>query len=68
MFIFLSEWNSYIWPLIVTDTDDMRTVEIGLGNWEFTEITDGARNGELVVLSLDRAGVEPGAPAVRAAE
>ncbi|MCY3817637.1 MAG: efflux RND transporter periplasmic adaptor subunit [Gammaproteobacteria bacterium] len=45
-----------------------RTVEIGLGNWEFTEITDGARNGELVVLSLDRAGVEPGAPAVRAAE
>ena len=45
-----------------------RTVEIGLGNWEFTEITEGARNGELVVLSLDRAGVEPGAPAVRAAE
>ena len=45
-----------------------RTVSIGLGNWEFTEITEGARNGELVVLSLDRAGVEPGAPAVRAAE
>lgn len=45
-----------------------RTVEIGLGNWEFTEITEGAKNGELVVLSLDRAGVEPGAPAVRAAE
>lgn len=45
-----------------------RTVEIGLGNWEFTEITKGARSGELVVLSLDRAGVEPGAPAVRAAE
>ena len=45
-----------------------RTVEIGLGNWEFTEITEGAGNGELVVLSLDRAGVEPGAPAVRAAE
>jgi len=45
-----------------------RTVEIGLGNWEFTEITKGAGNGELVVLSLDRAGVEPGAPAVRAAE
>ena len=45
-----------------------RRVEIGLGNWEFTEITEGARNGELVVLSLDRAGVEPGAPAVRAAE
>lgn len=45
-----------------------RTVEIGLGNWEFTEITKGTREGELVVLSLDRAGVDPGAPAVRAAE
>ena len=45
-----------------------RPVEIGLGNWEFTEIVEGARNGELVVLSLDRQGVDPGAPAVRAAE
>ena len=45
-----------------------RTVEVGLGNWEFTEIVKGASNGELVVLSLDRAGVNPGAPAVRAAE
>lgn len=58
--------------IMVLNTDtgllEERTVEIGLGNWEFTEITDGARNGELVVLSLDRAGVEPGAPAVRAAE
>ena len=58
--------------IIVLNTEtgllEERTVEIGLGNWEFTEITDGARNGELVVLSLDRAGVEPGAPAVRAAE
>ena len=45
-----------------------RTVEVGLGNWEFTEIVKGASNGELVVLSLDRAGVDPGAPAVRAAE
>ena len=45
-----------------------RTVEIGLGNWEYTEVTSGASRGELVVLSLDRQGVEPGAPAVRAAE
>ena len=45
-----------------------RTVEIGLGNWEYTEIASGASRGELVVLSLDRQGVEPGAPAVRAAE
>lgn len=58
--------------IMVLNTDtgllEERTVGIGLGNWEFTEITEGVRNGELVVLSLDRAGVEPGAPAVRAAE
>ena len=51
-----------------TGTLQERPVEIGLGNWEFTEIIEGARNGELVVLSLDRAGVEPGAAAVRAAD
>ncbi len=45
-----------------------RTVAVGLGNWEHTEIRSGVRKGELVVLSLDRAGVEAGARAVRAAE
>ncbi len=44
-----------------------RRVSVGLSNWEFTEITSGAGAGEKVILSLDRAGVKPGARAVAAA-
>lgn len=58
--------------LMILNTDtgilEERSVEVGLGNWEHTEIASGARKGELVVLSLDRAGVVAGARAVRAAE
>lgn len=56
--------------IMVLNTDagilEERSVEVGLGNWEHTEIVSGARKGELVVLSLDRAGVAAGARAVRA--
>lgn len=38
-----------------------RTVTTGLGNWDHTEITAGLKEGEQVVLSLDRAGVKAGA-------
>lgn len=44
-----------------------RQVEIGLANWQFTEIVSGLSAGELVVVSLDREGVQPGAAAVAAA-
>ena len=40
-----------------------RPVETGLANWAFTEIVDGLSEGELVVLSLDRAEVQAGARA-----
>jgi HlyD family secretion protein len=36
-------------------------VRTGLANWEFTEITDGVRPGEPVVVSLDRPEVREGA-------
>ena len=58
--------------ILVLNTDtgilEERKIKVGLDNWEHTEITSGASQGELVVLSLDRAGVEAGARAVRAAE
>jgi HlyD family secretion protein len=41
-----------------------RPLEIGLRNWDFTEVRGGLREGEAVVLSLDREGVEPGAEVV----
>ena len=30
LFAFMGNWNSYLWPLIVTNRDDMRTLQIGL--------------------------------------
>jgi ABC-type glycerol-3-phosphate transport system permease component len=30
IFAFLSAWNQYLWPLIMTDTVDMRTIQIGI--------------------------------------
>ncbi len=42
-----------------------RQIETGVSNWEQTEILSGLDAGELVVLSVDRAGVEDGAIAAR---
>lgn len=41
-----------------------RSVETGVSNWEFTEVTKGVAPGDRVVTSLERAGVRPGARAV----
>ncbi len=30
VFAFLSAWNQYLWPLVVTETNGVRTVQIGL--------------------------------------
>ncbi|MBK8021053.1 MAG: carbohydrate ABC transporter permease [Chloroflexi bacterium] len=30
LFIFLAQWDSYLWPLIVTNSETMRTLPIGL--------------------------------------
>ncbi len=30
LFAFLGAWNQYLWPLLVTNNDDRRTVQIGL--------------------------------------
>jgi HlyD family secretion protein len=43
-----------------------RKVEIGLANWQFTEVVSGLAAGEQVIVSLDREGVAPGAAAVAA--
>jgi HlyD family secretion protein len=45
--------------------DDNRLVErrvrFGLRNWAFAEVTDGLTPGDAIVVTLDRAGVHPGA-------
>lgn len=30
LFSFMKEWNNFIWPLLATNSEDMRTVQVGL--------------------------------------
>lgn len=41
IFTFISGWNSFMWPLIVTNSDSMRTLPVGLAIFKgsFREIT-----------------------------
>jgi HlyD family secretion protein len=41
-----------------------REIETGLSNWELTEVVSGLAEGDQVVLSLDRDGVDAGARAI----
>jgi multiple sugar transport system permease protein len=33
IFSFLFAWNDFLWPLLVTNTDDVRTIQIGLASF-----------------------------------
>jgi len=50
--------------VLIYSTDDnrlhIRKVEVGLSNWKLTEIISGLKEGEQVVTSIDRKGVENG--------
>ncbi len=53
---------------VLDETDGVlrsREIRRGVSNWEYTEVVSGLAEGELVVLSVDRAGVRDGARAVR---
>jgi len=43
---------------------EARTIETGLSNWEYAEVTAGLARGDRIVISLARAGVEDGARVV----
>lgn len=45
-----------------------RALEIGIRNWNFTEVESGLDAGELIVVSLDQAGIVDGAEAEAASE
>ena len=34
IFSFLFAWNDFLWPLLVTNTDDLRTIQIGLAAFQ----------------------------------
>ena len=39
VYVFLNAWNMYLWPLLITNSDMMRTVQIGIGMLQFEEMT-----------------------------
>ena len=51
IFTFVSTWNSFLWPLIVTNTESMRTLPVGLAIYKgsFRELTLW---GELLACSV----------------
>ena len=51
IFTFVSTWNSFMWPLIVTNTENMRTLPVGLAIYKgsFRELTLW---GELLACSV----------------
>lgn len=39
VYSFLQMWNAYLWPLLITNTDKMRTVQIGIAMLQHQETT-----------------------------
>ena len=49
--------------VLVVDADGVlaeRTLQTGVANWEYTEVTGGLSEGERIVTSLEREGIAPG--------
>jgi sn-glycerol 3-phosphate transport system permease protein len=40
VYSFLTHWNMYLWPLLTTSGQEMRTVQIGIGMLQFAEVTN----------------------------
>ncbi|MNU01457.1 L-arabinose transport system permease protein AraQ [compost metagenome] len=35
----MESWNTFFWPLLVTNTMDMQTIQVGLKNFRFANTT-----------------------------
>ncbi len=60
IFTFITAWNSFMWPLIVTNSDSLRTLPVALANFKgsFREITDwGALTAYSVICCIPVIGV-----------
>lgn len=40
IFTFVAQWNDFFWPLLVTRSNEMRTIQVGLASFKFAESTD----------------------------
>jgi multiple sugar transport system permease protein len=58
LYAFLASWNSFLWPLIVTNADKMRAIQVGLkalqDSWmiEWNELTAASTVASLPVIVL----------------
>ncbi len=58
IFTFVASWNEFFWPLLVTNSNNMRTIQVGLASFVFSESTDygaimaGATIGALPMIIL----------------
>jgi len=57
----LREGNTVLRFNPVDNTLESRAITPGIANWEFTEVKDGLAEGDRIVTSLEREGVEAGA-------
>lgn len=56
----LPEGAVYVWQP-ESRLIELRPIEPGISNWEFTEVVDGLAQGDVIVSSIDREGVADGA-------
>lgn len=40
IFTFMGQWNRFLWPLIMTSTEDMRVLQVGLATLQFQNYQD----------------------------
>jgi len=60
IFTFIAAWNDFLWPLIVTSSDDMRTLPVGLAllarkntvNWGQTMAGTVLAGGPMIAVFL----------------
>ncbi|MBW4081152.1 carbohydrate ABC transporter permease [Paenibacillus sp. S150] len=58
IFTFVASWNEFFWPFLITNSTEMRTIQVGLASFVFAESTDfgaimaGASVGALPMLIL----------------
>ncbi|MFX3635392.1 MAG: carbohydrate ABC transporter permease [Candidatus Pristimantibacillus sp.] len=52
VYVFLNSWNMYLWPLLTTNSEGMRTVQIGISMLQFEEMVswNNVLTGVMLVL------------------
>lgn len=52
VYVFLNSWNMYLWPLLTTNSEGMRTVQIGISMLQFEEMVswNNVLTGVMIVL------------------